>query len=179
MRVIAATNRDLRKAIEDGEFREDFYYRLNVFSLNVEPLCHRREDITDLVDHFLEKFAAEMRQPVLEADPEVMEIFMRYPWPGNVRELENVLERAAVLADGSRLNKHQLPPDILYWRADQSNEVLNAYRPDTLTQRTGSMEKDLILDALDSVRWNKTKAAEKLGLKRTTLQYKIKKYGLE
>ncbi len=179
VRVIAATNRDLRQAIEDGEFREDFYYRLNVFSLNVEPLCNRREDIPDLVEHFLQKFAQEMRQPVAKADADVMEIFLRYPWPGNVRELENVLERAAVLADGTRITKHQLPPDIVYWRADQSNGALEAYRPESLTQKTGMLEKDLILDALDSVRWNKTKAAEKLGLKRTTLQYKIKKYGLE
>ena len=179
VRVIAATNRDLRAAIDEGMFREDFYYRLNVFSLHVEPLCNRRDDIPGLVRHFLEKFAHEMRQQVARVDDEVLQIFMRYPWPGNVRELENVLERAAVLADGPRITKYQLPPDIVYWRADPDCPV-NAEDVETsLTARTDKVERDLIRDALEACRWNKTKAAERLGVKRTTLQYKIKKYALE
>lgn len=183
VRIVAATNRDLLKAIRDGLFREDFYYRLNVFSLNVLPLRERRDDIPVLIDHFLRKFALELGKEVYEVDDDVVFLFMKYPWPGNVRELENVMERAVVLAEGEAITRDELPPEILKY---ENVEIVMPERPvrlpddgGSLIERTDRLESELIHKALEKFRWNKTKAAEHLGLKRTTLQYKIKKYGLE
>ena len=180
VRVIAATNRDLKKAIENGAFREDFYYRLNVFSLHVEPLSKRQDDLHALVQHFLAKFSSETGKHVTGVAPEVEAVFHRYPWPGNVRELENVLERAVVLADGDTLTTKELPPDLV----NSDDIVHDGNSPDhngqgSLNERTDRLECDMIQETLERFRWNKTKAAEHLGLKRTTLQYKIKKYNLE
>lgn len=183
-RIVAATNRDLRDAIEKGEFREDFYYRLNVFSLKVDPLKERRDDIPILVDHFLRKFSLELGKEVFEVDDEVVATFLSYAWPGNVRELENVIERSVVLAEGNRVTLEDLPPELLQpHEADEDDTPANAPAVaadgSSLIERTDRMESDMIRGALEKFRWNKTKAAEHLGLKRTTLQYKIKKYGLE
>lgn len=181
VRIIAATNRQLREAIQKGEFREDFYYRLNVFSLEVRPLRDRRDDIPSLVDHFLKKFSAETGKNVTEVDDDVLDFFMRYAWPGNVRELENVLERAVVLCDGTHITREELPQELLY--APIEPEAVEAKSstagPSSLIERTDQLESELIKGALERFHWNKTKAAEHLGLKRTTLQYKIRKYGLE
>ena len=181
VRIVAATNRDLREAIEEGRFREDFYYRLNVFSLDVSALKERRDDIPALVDHFLRKFSLELGKEVLEVDDEVMGILLNYGWPGNVRELENTIERAVVLAETDCITRDELPPHLLH-AVSTSTEAPLAMAPRTegsLIERTDRLESDLIQGALERFRWNKTKAAEHLGLKRTTLQYKIKKYGLE
>ena len=179
VRIVAATNRDLKEAITQGRFREDFYYRLNVFSLQVAPLRERRDDIPALVEHFLRKFSLELGKDVLEIDDEVVVAFLHYPWPGNVRELENVVERAVVLAEGDRITREELPPELL--QTLDAPELVSAPRDHdgSLIERTDRLECDLIKGALERFRWNKTKAAEHLGLKRTTLQYKIKKYGLE
>ncbi|MBI5094149.1 MAG: sigma-54-dependent Fis family transcriptional regulator [Candidatus Hydrogenedentes bacterium] len=187
VRIVAATNRDLREAIQTGQFREDFYYRLNVFSLRVEPLRQRPDDIPGLVDHFLRKFSAETNKDVSEIDDDVMGLFMRYPWPGNVRELENVLERAVVLTEGTSVRREDVPPEM--WYAQDAPTVMEA-KPAAVSEQAGAedasliersdkFESEMIHGALQRFRWNKTKAAEHLGLKRTTLQYKIKKYGLE
>jgi len=184
VRILAATNRDLVEAINQGRFREDIYYRLKVFSIVLEPLRNRRDDIPSLVDHFLRKFSMEMGKDVVGLDDECIGIFLRYPWPGNIRELENVIERAVVLADGQYIVRDELPPELLL----DADDSLLAPPPageasdkdsDSLIDRTDRMESALILGALEQFRWNKSKAAEHLGLKRTTLQYKIKKYGLE
>lgn len=179
VRIVAATNRDLKEAITQGKFREDFYYRLNVFSLQVAPLRERRDDIPALVEHFLRKFSLELGKEVLEIDDEVLVAFLHYPWPGNVRELENVVERAVVLAEGDRITREELPPELL--QTLDTPQLLDAPRDvdGSLIERTDRLECDLIKGALERFRWNKTKAADHLGLKRTTLQYKIKKYGLE
>ena len=187
VRIVAATNRDLREAIQQGIFREDFYYRLNVFSLRVAALRERPDDIPALVDHFLRKFSAETNKDVAEIDDDVMGLFMRYPWPGNVRELENVLERAVVLAEGNSVRREDVPPEM--WFAPEA-PALPEPHPEapapgsnvdaaSLIERSDKFESEMIHGALQRFRWNKTKAAEHLGLKRTTLQYKIKKYGLE
>ncbi|MBI2431859.1 MAG: sigma-54-dependent Fis family transcriptional regulator [Candidatus Hydrogenedentes bacterium] len=180
VRVVAATNRDLFEAMQAGEFREDFYYRLNVISLRVPPLQERRDDIPALVDHFLRKYSLELHKEVYEVDDDVIGTFLNYPWPGNVRELENVIERAIVLADGERITRDDLPPEVLARQQPPSAPIppVSADQ-DTLTDRTDRLESELIQRALEKFRWNKTKAADHLGLKRTTLQYKIKKYGLE
>jgi two-component system, NtrC family, response regulator len=179
VRIVAATNRDLREAIAAGQFREDFYYRLNVFSLLIPPLNKRRDDIPFLIDHFLGRFSAETGKEVTAVDDDVMSFFMRYPWPGNVRELENVLERAVVLADTDTVTREELPQDLLYLQEDIEPEPSTAPEGASLVERTDQMESEMIGAALDRFHWNKTKTAEHLGLKRTTLQYKIKKYGLE
>ncbi|MFP4190956.1 MAG: sigma-54-dependent transcriptional regulator [Candidatus Hydrogenedentota bacterium] len=194
VRIVAATNRDLREAIARGLFREDFYYRLNVFSLHVPPLHQRRDDIADLVQHFLKKFSQETGKRVTSVDPEVMALFMRYPWPGNIRELENVLERAVVLAETENITVDEIPHEMFFEPerpqavpgAANSSPQPNAPRDNapmssqpSLIEQKDQMESELIYGALQRFRWNKTKTAEHLGLKRTTLQYKIKKYGLE
>jgi len=189
VRIVAATNRDLKLAIEEGRFREDFYYRLNVFSLHVEPLCERPDDIPALVDHFLRKFSIELGKEVYDADDDVIGLFMQYPWPGNVRELENVIERAVVLAEGSSITCDELPPEILQTQRSLHSAAPHITAPAapparidgaaSLQERTERMEAELIRGALERFRWNKTKAADHLGLKRTTLQYKIRKFGLE
>ncbi len=179
VRIVAATNRDLRQAIEKGDFREDFYYRLNVFSLRTEPLKHRRDDIPALVDIFLARFSAETGKNVTGVDDEVMSFFMRYPWPGNIRELENMLERAVVLCEGDTITVEEVPQELFFVQEDDEPEPMDAPAHGSLIERTDKLESEMIQTALERFRWNKTKAAEHLGLKRTTLQYKIKKYGLE
>ncbi len=179
VRIVAATNRDLREAIEKGDFREDFYYRLNVFSLRTEPLKRRRDDIPALVDVFLARFSAETGKSVNGVEDEVMSFFMRYPWPGNIRELENMLERAVVLCEGGVITVEELPQDLFFVQEDDEPEPSEAPEHGSLVERTDKLESEMIQAALERFRWNKTKAAEHLGLKRTTLQYKIKKYGLE
>jgi two-component system NtrC family response regulator len=179
VRIVAATNRDLTEAIQRGLFREDFYYRLKVFSLVILPLRNRRDDIPALIDHFLRKFSIEMNKEVHGVDDDVIEFFLRYPWPGNVRELENILERAVVLAEGPTITRNELPQEILYTPADVETTPVPTPEGSSLIDRTDQLESELIRGALERYHWNKTKAAEHLGLKRTTLQYKIKKYGLE
>jgi two-component system NtrC family response regulator len=179
VRIVAATNRDLREAIQAGTFREDFYYRLNVFSLRVEPLRKRPDDIPALIDHFLKKFSYELGKEVTGVEDELMGFFMRYPWPGNVRELENVLERAVVLADKPVITRAEIPPDMFFLQEEPEPEASTVPETASLVERTDQLESQMIAAALERFHWNKTKAAEHLGLKRTTLQYKIKKYGLE
>jgi two-component system NtrC family response regulator len=189
VRIVAATNRDLREAIEQGLFREDFYYRLNVFSVHVEPLRKRTADIPPLIEHFLRKFNRETGKNVRGVDSEVMAVFMRYRWPGNIRELQNVLERAVVLAEGPEISLEDIPPEMLLERSVAPEPVAagvavagaagSPAEPASLNERTDQMERELIQSTLERYRWNRTKAAEALGLKRTTLQYKIKKLGLE
>ncbi len=180
VRIVAATNRDLTEAIQRGRFREDIYYRLKVFSLTVAPLRDRRDDIPALVDHFVRKFTLEMNKGVTGVDDEVMGVFLRYPWPGNVRELENVMERAVVLCEGPSVSLDELPNEILRNQTDDIEPRIEPFSEDvSLIERTDQMECELIKGALERFHWNKTKASEHLGLKRTTLQYKIKKYGLE
>ncbi len=179
VRILAATNRDLRDAIAKGQFREDFYYRLNVFSLNVPPLCERPDDIPSLVDHFLRKFSMELNKEVYEVDDDVMGIFLKYAWPGNVRELENVIERSVVLCEENRITRDELPPELLSAESAPLRIAAPQDASGSLIERTDRLESELIRGALEKFHWNRSKAAEHLGLKRTTLQYKIKKYGLE
>ena len=179
VRIVAATNRDLIGAIQQGLFREDFYYRLKVFSLNIAPLCERREDIPVLVEHFIEKYNKEAGKSVQGIDDDVRDLFATYPWPGNVRELENVLERAIVLAEGPLVTRDELPADMFSPIDLQPSKSMALPQGGSLVERTDQMESELIYGALERFRWNKTKTAEHLGIKRTTLQYKIKKYNLE
>ncbi|MCA9427381.1 MAG: sigma-54-dependent Fis family transcriptional regulator, partial [Candidatus Omnitrophica bacterium] len=161
VRIVAATNRDLREAIAEGRFREDFYYRLNVFSLEVSALKERRDDIPLLVDHFLRRFSLELGKEVVEVDDEVMGILLNYEWPGNVRELENTIERAVVLAEGDSITRDELPPHLLQTVSSETPlPIPRSTVEGSLIERTDRLESDLIQGALERFRWNKTKAAE-------------------
>jgi DNA-binding NtrC family response regulator len=168
-RVVCATNRDLESAIAEGSFREDLYYRLNVFAIFIPPLRERRVDIPPLVEHFMKKYAAMMNKTMLEIDPEAMDSLIRNKWPGNVRELENVIERAMVLAKPPAVKLSDLP-----FQLSQSSEE-NGADGDSLS----SMEKLHIARVLDKYGWNITRTAEALGIDRVTLYSKISKYGLK
>ena len=176
VRIIAATNEDLKRLIEVGRFREDLYYRLNVISVSIPPLRARMEDIPILVEHFLERFNVENRKSVARLTPAVMDRFFAYAWPGNVRELENVVERGVVLARGDEIDVDLLPPDF-------SRRVALPDAP-TLPEgvrfydAVGRFERQLIEGALRRTGGVQKHAAELLGLKPTTLNEKMKRLGI-
>ncbi|MBN1900573.1 sigma-54-dependent Fis family transcriptional regulator [Candidatus Sumerlaeota bacterium] len=174
VRVIAATNRDLEKAIEDGAFRRDLYYRLNVVPIHIPPLKERLEDIPPLIERFLKKYREEDSH--LEIDPEARDILMKYDWPGNVRELENAVEHAAVLCEAGKITVHDLPL-ALRGAGSSKQERGEAQSLDHLTLE--DIERKSILAALKKTGGNQTKAAHLLGVTRRTLGYRMKKYGLE
>ncbi len=165
-RVICATNQNLEKLVEEGRFREDLYYRINVFSIYLPPLRERRSDIPLLAQHFLRKYALQMNKNITEISPEAMDILVRYGWPGNVRELANAIERAMVVGKPPAIHPEDLPFQL-------SRKVeMNA--GDTLADA----EKVHIAHILERTGWNITRAAEILQIDRATLYNKIKKYGL-
>jgi DNA-binding NtrC family response regulator len=176
VRIIAATNEDLKRLIELGRFREDLYYRLNVISVSIPPLRDRMEDVPILVEHFLEKFNTENRKAVARVTPEVMDRFFSYTWPGNVRELENVVERGVVLARGDEIDIDVLPTDmsrrVALPDAAPLPEGVRFY------DAVGRFERQLIEGALRRTGGVQKHAAELLGLKATTLNEKIKRLGI-
>jgi DNA-binding NtrC family response regulator len=165
-RIICATNRDLEAAVKEGTFREDLYYRLNVFSIFIPPIRDRRTDIPLLVNHFLEKYAKIMNRPVRSISAGALDQLVRYDWPGNARELENVIERAMVLAK---------PPEI---RLEDLPFQLSSPRQSPADDSMASVEKSHIEGILAKCSWNITRSAEVLGIDRVTLYNKIAKYGL-
>jgi two-component system NtrC family response regulator len=173
VRIIAATNRDLQAAIEAGEFRQDLYYRLNVFPIELPPLRQRREDIPLLVEHFLTKFAPGKQVTVT---PKAFELLTQYHWSGNVRELENVVERALILSEGGDIYPEHLP-DSLKTSSRPGNGLLDIEIPDEGISLE-DLEKDLLQKALRKAGGNQTRAAELLGITRHTLIYRLEKYGL-
>ncbi len=171
VRIIAATNRDLRIAMEKGQFREDLYYRLNVFPINLPPLRQRREDIPLLVDHFIQISSAHLGCARPTVGDEAMALLASYHWPGNIRELQNVVERAVLLADGARLAPVHLPREIV----GEEN-----FGPTAKTESSlWGYEKALIVKALRENNWNQSKAARTLGISRDNLRYRVKKFGIE
>jgi Nif-specific regulatory protein len=173
VRLVAATNKDLEVAVQQGEFREDLYYRLNVFSLFMPPLRERRPDILLLADHFVEKYAAAHGKDVRRIATTAIDMLMSYHWPGNVRELENCIERAVLVCDGGVVHAHHLPPTL------QTAEVSGTLPRRSLATAVDSYEKDLILDALKSARGNRAKAARLLDTTERILGYKVVKYGVD
>lgn len=170
VRVISATNRDLEKAVAEGTFREDLFWRLNVVRINLPPLRERKEDIPLLVNHFLHKFSKENNKPIPQLEPEVMDALINYDWKGNIRELANVIERSVVLSPSGLISLKYLPKriqEVTGW-TDSSNNSLNLME----------IEKSVILKALNSTGWNQTKAAEILGISRKQLRTKMKHHGL-
>jgi len=172
VRVIAATNKDLKKAVEMGEFRHDLYYRLKVVPILLPPLRDRKDDIPLLVDHFIARFNKEMGRKVTQVEPEVMAILNAYDFPGNIRELENIIEHAMVFCTGDMLEAEHLQKEIQPARKSVINTVVEDEDP------IQAMEEALILKVLTQTKWNYKKTAERLKMSRTTLWRKIKTYGL-
>ncbi len=173
VRLIAATNKDLREALEQGTFREDLYYRLNVVPIDIAPLRERREDIPDLVNLFISGFTGESGKPVEGITPEAMQILVNYHWPGNVRELQNIVERACALAKGSVLG----PPDIhLDIRPAKAANGPGGFLPDGMTLE--QWEDEMVQEALRRANGNKSQAARLLGLSRNALRYRLSKIGI-
>jgi len=174
VRIIAATNKNLLSGVEDGSFREDLYYRLNVVSLNVPRLQKRRDDIPILAKFFLDKHADNNRKSIHNFTPAAMNCLTGYKWPGNVRELENAIERAVVLCNGNYISERELPPALI--------QGIENYTKDSckLTEMAGlplgEIEKEAIIQTLQKTDGNKSEAAKLLNITRTTLNNKIKKY---
>ncbi|MGA2743230.1 MAG: sigma-54 dependent transcriptional regulator [Candidatus Sulfotelmatobacter sp.] len=173
VRLIAATNRDLRAALEQGTFREDLYYRLNVVPIDIAPLRERKEDIPDLADLFISQFSGESGKPVEGITPEAMQILVNYYWPGNVRELQNIVERACALAKGSVLT----PADIhLDTRTAKAANGAGGFLPEGMTLE--QWEDEMVQEALRRANGNKSQAARLLGLSRNALRYRLSKIGI-
>ena len=178
VRVISATNRDLEEAVENGEFRKDLYYRLAVVPIHLPQLRSRREEIPQLAAHLLERHARRLRVEVEGIDADAMEVLLAYTWPGNIRELENVLERALVLTDGTRISLADLPEVVR--RPPPDGGGISVDGDDLSVKRHGArLEKHLIELALDRTGGNKTQASELLELSPRALRYKIQEYGIE
>jgi two-component system response regulator AtoC len=177
VRIIAATHRDLEKAVREGSFREDLYYRLNVVLINLPPLRERKDDIPLLVEHFLRRYRSESQGRLKYVPLKTMDLLMRYDWPGNVRELENVIERAVVMGKGDAILAEDLPLEIRK-TSNLSHLTLPSGRF-SLKERVGQLEKELILNALKETHWVQTKAAKLLGISRRIIKYKMEKYGIK
>ncbi len=173
VRIVAATNKDMEKAITEGTFREDLYYRLNVFAIFVPPLRDRKTDMLLLADHFLEKFSREHRKVIRRISTPAIDMLMSYHWPGNVRELENALERAVLVCDGAVIHGHHLPPSLQ--TADASDTVTRV----SLGDAVAAYERDLIQDALKTTRGNRAKAARLLDTTERILNYKVRGYQID
>jgi DNA-binding NtrC family response regulator len=173
VRLIAATNRDLREALEQGTFREDLYYRLNVVPIDIAPLRQRKEDIPDLVNLFISRFAGDSGKPVKSIAPEAMQILVNYHWPGNVRELQNIIERACALAKGPVLEAADIHLDLRPAKADNGT---SGFLPEGMTLE--HWEDEMIQEALRRAHGNKSQAARLLGLSRNALRYRLSKIGI-
>jgi Nif-specific regulatory protein len=173
VRVITATNVDLEQAVQDGRFRSDLYYRLNVFTIYLPPLRERKTDILLLADHFLEKYGGQNGKRIKRISTPAIDMLMSYHWPGNVRELENVIERATLVCDGSVVHGHHLPPTL------QTAEGSGTVTKMSLDQAVSAFEKDLIQDTLKTTRGNRARAARLLDTTERILGYKVRKYEID
>ncbi|MDL1955702.1 MAG: sigma-54 dependent transcriptional regulator [Candidatus Desulfofervidus auxilii] len=178
VRIIAASNKDLREEVDSGNFREDLYYRLNVVHIHLPPLRKRPEDIPLLVAHFLKKYTKEMGKSELKISPEALSLIYNYSWPGNVRELENAIERAVVLCSGKEIKPEHLPEELREEKRTPSSLLENLPKNLTLPQLLEEIEIRLIRQALAESNFIQAKAARLLGITKSLLQYKIKKYNL-
>ena len=173
IRVLAATNRDLEALVKAGLFREDLYYRLNVFEVTMPPLRERRSDILMLVNHFVEKYARKTGKNVRRVSTPAIDMLMAYHWPGNVRELENSIERAVLLTSDDVIRGHHLPPTL------QTAEATGTSHVGTLDAAVTGLERELIVDALKQHRGNRAAAARALGLTERVMGLRVKKYAIE
>jgi len=179
VRVIAATNKDIERAVSEGAFREDLYYRLNVFPIRVPPLRERAEDIPLLVDFFTKKYCAEMKTGGKEVSEEVLSLLMGSPWKGNVRELENAIERAVILCDGVTITAEHISLNPVPMNPPLGTLPMNGTLEDTTRVALRLAESERIRKALQETKGNKSRAAELLDVSYKTLLTKIKEYGIE
>jgi two-component system, NtrC family, response regulator AtoC len=190
VRLIAATNRDLKALIQDGRFREDLFYRLAVVPIALPPLRDRREDIPLLVEHFIAKYNRRLGKRVTGIEDEALALLLGYSWPGNIRELENLMERSVLFADGETIEAHALP-DTLRERGPQPPIPIAAVGPlgaiaapsgasmkEIVRQAQAELERELITRALEETGGNVTRAAKRLQISRKSLQVKMKELGL-
>jgi DNA-binding NtrC family response regulator len=178
-RIIAATNVDLKTLVDQGRFRADLYYRLNVISIQLPPLRDRKEDIPLLADHFVRKFCDENSRAYCQIGPEVLKLLVEYDWPGNVRELENVIERAVVLSPRQEITP-DLPPEHLLAPAGRvKTGEISILDGQSLFEIVDRFEKKVIVQMLENVNWSQTEAAEKFGVPLSTLNSKVKRLGID
>jgi len=170
VRIVAATNKDLARAIKDGTFREDLFYRLNVVLIQMPPLRERKSDIPLLVNHFLEKYNGRLKKHIRGVSPEAMELLVRHDWPGNVRELENTVERLVVLSSGLYLE----PADLVF-----AGTILTPSAASSGSVSLRDLERDHILNTLQRFEGHKSEAARALGIDRKTLREKLRRYNIE
>ena len=180
VRILAATNVDLKRLVQENKFREDLYYRLNVITIQLPPLCERKEDIPLLVEHFLKKFSEENSRDLRHFTAEALKKMVDYGWPGNVRELENAVERAVVLSNGPELGLDLLPEPI----AVNGSRGPRSFQPDyaegsSLFDIVEGYERRLILDMLARSNWSQTEAAERFRIPLSTLNQKIKRLQID
>jgi len=173
VRLIAASNKNMEEAIANGEFREDLYYRLNVFTIFVPPLRERKSDVLLLADYFLEKYAREHRKSIKRISTPAIDMLASYHWPGNVRELENTIERAVLVCDSNVIHGHHLPPTL------QTAEGSGTVSRLSLESTVGAFERDLIVDALKTTRGNRKRAAKLLDTTERIIGYKVKLYQID
>jgi Nif-specific regulatory protein len=173
VRVIAATNRDLEQALADASFREDLYYRLNVFPIFIPPVRARKADVLPLAGHFAEKYAREHGKRIKRISTPAIDLLSSYRWPGNVRELENAIERAVLLADGEVIHAHHLPPTLQ--TPDASGTVVST----SLAGAVEAFERSLLEDALATTGGNRSRAARLLGTTERVISYKVRKYRID
>jgi two-component system, NtrC family, response regulator AtoC len=186
VRIIAATNKDLKRSVDEKTFREDLYYRLKVFQITLPPLRDRKGDISPLADHFLQQYNRQFRKKITHIEPRAVSILMNYDWPGNIRELRNVLERAVILEADNVLHVDSLPSEI-YSKNEEEPQAAEsagedrAISPETYPAEGASlydMEKQMLVHALEKTNYNQTRASKLLGISRDTLRYRMKKYSL-
>jgi len=173
VRIIAATNRNLESLIEKEKFREDLYYRLNVFPIYIPPLRERKTDIPLLADFFAERYARANHKKILRISTQALDMFMSYHWPGNVRELENCIERAALLSNDGVIHGHQLPPTL------QTSTYSGTIYKGTMQDSLDNLERDLIMDALKTSRGNMARAARLLGVTERIMGLRVNKYQID
>ncbi|MBU4371218.1 MAG: sigma-54 dependent transcriptional regulator [Syntrophaceae bacterium] len=181
VRLIAATNRNLQQEVKEGKFREDLFYRLNVFPIHIPPLRERTEDILPLTVHFLDKFNRKLKMQVQGLAPEVRECLLAYPWPGNIRELEHLVERMVLMAEGPIITMAIAPPEIVraaHEPRPAAPATTETPERDVLKSHMEEMEKQIIARCLEECDGNVTRAAERLGLSRKGLQLKMIKHRL-
>src|SRR5437870_115897 len=179
-RIIAATNVDLKRLVDDGRFREDLYYRLNVINIQLPPLRERREDIPALVEFFTKKYCEENLKPLYRFSSEALKVLMDYYWPGNVRELENVVERAVVLSPDEIIGRDLLPEAIVSPSSRYASMSSFPLRKDTsLFEVLDAFERRVIIEMLEQTAWSQTEAADNFKIPLSTLNQKIKRHGIE
>ncbi len=173
IRLVAATNRDLEHAVQEGHFREDLYYRLNVFPVYMPPLRERRTDILLLAEYFLEKYSKENDKKIDRISTSAIDLLIQYHWPGNVRELQNCMERAVLICDDGAIKSIHLPPTL------QSSETVDSDNPLSLASAVENFEREMIIESLKQTNGNQTKAAKYLDTSLRIINYKIHNYGID